>query len=549
MLAVQILLERLVAEHHSAEILTAQFPLPDKGCAIVKTMAELIQCQAHAVDDGVIVQIAACVKQIIATRDSCYSCHEAVAAEGFYYSLDAPKGGHYELECDLGEPEVFVQEEKTVVVVPCKINLWYIVPELCPLNTTGKAGSDEPVLVDLVFAAGQERGLQHFPLSLAAASGFLRADLEVSTTDIEVLEGQALISGVLQGGLYYAAPNQTERWIPLAKEFTFLIVSPGILPSMQALVSYQLESRLSGEMLKVFITLDWLIIRKEAICLPKKGLYGPPIRVNRVVAEKQVPIQFKERFCLGEEIRKIRDYHMAWRQVKANRQNEFVLVQANLTLQVAGVTPVQELKEFSFVKALETIVPFSPLPPEVKLTAIPETQYLRVELLPRNNIGLLGQATFLITATRRETVELPPYYWESEYSESEAETEVFYDLKLALPRGSCEVEEVMVEPAKIATGLSGKSAEVHGILQIKAVVRTANGQTVQISESLPFWHFGEEKSDQVILGQPPKVSIASQQLIKKSGWKGLVSKWFLLVTIRVVFITRTIHRKKSGQTS
>lgn len=543
--AVRILLERLVAEHHSAEILTTHLPLPAQGCAIVKTLAELVESQAHAVEDGVIVQVTAGVKQIIATRDSCYRCEETVAAAGFYYSLAVPKGGHYELECDLGDPEVFIQEEKTVVVIPCRINLWYLVPELYPLAETGEAGSDEPVLVDLVFASGQERGLQHFPLSLAAASGFLRADLEVRTTDSEVLEGQALVSGVLQGGLYYAAPNATERWVPLAKDFTFLIVSPGILPSMQVLASYRLESRLSGEMLKVFITLDWLIVRKETICLPQKGLCGPPIRVDRVVAEKQVPVQFKECFSLGEEIRKIRDYHLVWRQVKAERQNEFVLMQASFALQVAGVTPVQELKEFSFATALEEIVPFGSLPPSVKFTALPETQYVRVELLPRNNIGLLGQATLRLTATRRETVILPPCQWECDSSESEAATEVFYDFKLPLPKGSLEVEQVTVEPAGITAGLPGQAAEIHGVLELTAVVRTANGRRERITASLPFWHFSGEQG---MLSRPPEVSVAAQRLIRESGWKGLVNKWFLLVTVRMVFRTNTVRRQTPGQT-
>lgn len=508
-------------------------------------VARPVSHKLHPVTGGVIVQVVVLVQLILASGQGGYLYQEAEAKGSYLYNLYTPEGGDFESDISLGETQGIITDGKVTAIIPCDIDLWYVQEEEHALEIC--AGPGEEILADVVVAQGSQHQLLHLPVSIAVASGLIREDLKAETTQVDLLSGQAVVTGIITGGVYYAAPNGTERFVPVSKDFTFVLTDPAIQPGMCLRSDYQLETGRGGKVIKIFLSLDWLIIEKRVISLPLDGRIGGRLRVNKFLGEEQVLAQFKERFALGEEFRKIRDYRLAWLDTEVKSRGEFLLVSSRMELELAGVTPLEEVKEKLFTHRLEKISTFPDLPKRAQFCGFPQTQYLRVELLPRNQLGVLGQVKFSIIAYLRETLELPAYTLLPVYEEREEELEAVYRVNLALPRGFTKLTRVEVKPQDLWAGAVGGSAQVHGDLVIEATVENKHGQTRQLSEPLPFWHFGRQEAVDLVWAGPARVSILEEQVVKEASWKGMINKWFLRLAIKVAFTAKTLRWKDPNQ--
>ncbi|MBO8125744.1 MAG: hypothetical protein H0Z38_00740 [Firmicutes bacterium] len=540
----RIVLDRLIAEHYSEEILSVNFHLPSDRCNIVQLVAEPARACAHVVDRGVVVQVYQEVKLVLTSGKTGYLSRESTAQGSFFYPMYTPEGREVEIQCETGELESFPEAGKLTVLVPCRIRLWYTQKEIKSLTLPPAESRDEDLVVaDLLLAQGTEHRLFHQVLSIAVAEGITRYDLEVKPGETIILPGRAVLGGEISGGLYYAAPNGTERFLPVKKEFSIVISDSSILPGASVESTYHLEPQRAGRVLKVFLTLDWLVIQKEAISLPIEELTGEDLRVDRLLEKQESVVQFKTAFALGEEIRKIRDYQVIWKEVESQQQGGYVLVKGVLEFQAAGVTPLGEVKEFCFTYQVEQVFRLKAKDENLRLYPDVETQYLRMELLPRNYLGLLGQVKMGLTVAKRETLKVPAVSLVPGCQEIAEVSQGVYSADLALPRGFSKLVEVKVSPVITWAGVSGGSAQVQGELQVKALVETSKGQSV-VSTSVPFWHFPAlEGAAQVVSTQGPQAEVVSQELVREPGWKGVFDHWHLHLTIRVTFSTRTLRPK------
>ena len=533
------MLQKLISEHHGEELLTVTFQLPAVNCSIVKIEVKLASHVIHPVGGGIIVQVVVLAQLVISCGESGYLYQEVEAKEGFLYNMYTPPDGQWECRCLVKKPQGIPAGNKLTVIVPCQVDLWCIeeVP-YCMELFTDLTSSSCLVLADILLASGIERQCLHIPVSLAVAAGFLRADLSATTVEAIIFNGEAVISGEIAGGIYYAAPNGTERFVPIEKGFTCLVSHPNIEPGINMRTSYYWEVVLSRNVLKIFLALDWLIIAKRTISIPKRALVHSPLRIDLLVEENQTLVEFKESFAIGEELRKIRNYQLTWQNVQVNSKQDYLLLTAELVLWVTGVTPFDEVKELVFTAPVQKIITCNELPLETKYYLVPETEYLRVEILPRNYLSVLGQAVFRIKAVCRETWEPIPPVFEPIYTENEATSETEYRLDLVLPQGFTKIVKVAVTPEITGAGVVGVNGEIQGSLWVQAWVRNKQGLIQQIATPLSFWHFPSGGGVGLVSSQPVRASILEQRVGKKGKRKGIWNRWYLRLTIQVIFTVR-----------
>ena len=528
----QVLLQKLISEHHGEELLTVTFQLPADNCSIVKIEAKASHI-IHPVGGGIIVQIIVLVQLVVSCGGCGYIYQEGEAKEGFFYSIYSPAESQWESRCLVKKPQEVLAGNKLIVIVPCHVDLWCTEEEPYCHHPDPEATPDNGlVLADILLASGAERQCLHIPVSLAVAAGFLRADISATTVETTIFNGETIISGQIAGGIYYAAPNGTERYVSIEKDFTYLISHPNIEPGVNVQTNYCWEVIVSRSVLRIFLVLDWLISAKKTISIPKGVVYSP-LRIDRLIEETQTLVEFKETFAIGEEFRKIRDYQLTWQRVQVIIKQDFLLLTAEMILWVTGVTPFDEVKELVFTAPVQKVISSNGLPPETDYYLIPKTDYLRLEILPRNYLSVLGQVSFEVKAIYRETWEPAPPVFGPIYTEDEVTTAAEYRLDLALPRGFTKIVKVVVTPGITEAGING---EIQGSLWVQAWVCNKKGLTEQVATSLSFWHFPPGADVELVSGHPAQASILEQGVGKKRKRKGMRNRWYLQLTIQVIFV-------------